>query len=290
MRLLHIEPGGELCLTDFIGDTTPEYGILSHTWGASSEEVTFADLVNKAGIDKTGYAKIKFCGQRAAADGLQYFWVDTCCIDKSSSAELTEAINSMFRWYQNSAKCYVYLSDVEDGPFLTPSFAQSRWFSRGWTLQELIAPSSVEFFSKQGNRLGDRTSLETEITKITGINVLALRGDPLSNFSISERMSWAAKRATTREEDSAYCLLGIFDVYMPLIYGEGRRAFTRLNREIRNAAQGKFLCRIKNCHYLTMFWLTQFKRWKLTNFFRACRHEFKLISSPLTSSCIFNPT
>ncbi|KAL5321110.1 hypothetical protein ACEPPN_011922 [Leptodophora sp. 'Broadleaf-Isolate-01'] len=232
MRLVKVDAGEKLSLIEFFGNNIPPYAILSHTWGSNGDEVSFEDLVNQTGNDKIGYAKIEFCGRRASADGLQYFWVDTCCIDKSSSAELTEAINSMFQWYRNAAKCYVYLSDVSIYDFnqadrLRKSvFQQCRWFSRGWTLQELIAPTGVEFFSHEGEHLGDKKSLEKEIIESTEINVLALRGYPLSNFTVADQMSWAAKRTTTREEDNAYCLLGIFGVYMPLIYGEGRRAFT----------------------------------------------------------------
>jgi hypothetical protein len=245
MRLLEIKTGGEFSLTEFFGSNIPPYAILSHTWGPDDEEFIFRDLVDNTGKDKVGYAKIEFCGRRATTDDLRYFWVDTCCIDKSSSAELTEAINSMFHWYQKAARCYVYLSDVLVHDFdqtdrnWKSAFLQSIWFFRGWTLQELIAPASVEFFSKEGERLGDKKSLEKEITEITRINVLALRGNPLSDFSIADRMSWTAKRTTTREEDNAYCLLGIFDVYMPLIYGEGKKkALTRLNREIGEYPQG----------------------------------------------------
>ncbi|TVY59666.1 Vegetative incompatibility protein HET-E-1, partial [Lachnellula suecica] len=191
-------------------------------------------------MHKAGYDKIRFCGEQARGDGLQYFWVDIYCIDKSSSAELTESINSMFRWYRESTKCYVYLSDVsikkrkasDSSKEYTwePAFRSSRWFTRGWTLQELIAPVSVEFFSRDKKRLSDKSSLERYICEITGIPATALRGRPLSDFSITERM-----RQTTCEEDKAYSLLGIFDVYMPLIYREGPNAFRRLQEEIRKS-------------------------------------------------------
>jgi hypothetical protein len=149
----------------------------------------------------------------------------------------------MFRWYRNAAKCYVYLSDVSTGKnsrsselLWESSFGQSRWFTRGWTLQELLAPSSVEFFSREGKRIGDKRSLEIQIQHITGIPVQALQGNSLSEFSVDVRMSWAIKRKTTIEEDQAYCLLGIFDIYLPLIYGEGREnAFRRLRKEIRGS-------------------------------------------------------
>src|SRR5271168_2876818 len=219
MRLLKVEEDGEFSLIEFIGDKIPQYAILSHTWGADGEEVTCEDLTRGTGKSKAGYQKIRFCGKQAATDSLQYFWVDTCCIDKSSSAELSEAINSMFRWYHDAGKCYVYLSDVSisgsiknDQWTWEPAFQKSRWFTRGWTLQELIAPTSVEFFSVEGERLGDKKSLERQIHEITGINLQALQGGSLSQFDFTERMSWAKQRETTLEEDAAYCLLGIFDI------------------------------------------------------------------------------
>jgi len=239
MRLLKLEANGEFNLTNDITDPTTPYAILSHTWGEDYEEVTFEDLKDGSGNTKSGYKKLQFCGQQAARDGLQYFWVDTCCINKSRDSELSEAINSMFRWYHKAAICYVYLADVwtkdQIDPSLKPwaaAFGNSRWFTRGWTLQELIAPPLVEFFSLNGNCLGDKKSLEVELHKITGIPVLALQGRPLSDFSFDERVLWAQKRNTKREEDLAYSLLGIFDISIPVIYGEGKEnAFRRLNRE-----------------------------------------------------------
>ena len=246
MRLLRLEDDGEISLVEFVAKSLPPYAILSHTWGADHEEVTFKDIIKGIGKSKAGYAKIRFCGKQAIKDNLQYFWVDTCCINKLSSAELSEAINSMFRWYHNAAKCYVYLSDVSIGGSIKNNlssqwawklaFRQSRWFTRGWTLQELIAPSCIEFFSVEEERLGNKDSLVQEIYKITGITVQALRRRPLSRFSVDERMSWAARRETKREEDAAYSLLGIFDIHMPLIYGEGReKALIRLQKEIRES-------------------------------------------------------
>jgi Heterokaryon incompatibility protein (HET) len=239
MRLLEYNSAGELSLTkDLVGDAIPEYAILSHTWGADIEEVTFQDLKNGSGKSKAGYSKIRFCGKQARRDGLQYFWVDTCCIDKSNSTELAEAINSMFRWYRNAIKCYVYLSDVSTS--WEPAFLASRWFKRGWTLQELLAPTSVEFFSRDDKQLGDKRTLEREIHEITGIAISALQGTPLSHFGVDERLSWAENRQTAREEDKAYSLLGIFDVYMPLIYGEGRdNALMRLRELIRHREEVK---------------------------------------------------
>jgi hypothetical protein len=249
MRLLeHGNNGGFSLTKDLADDEIPKYAILSHTWGA--DEVTFEDLVNGTGENKEGYKKIQFCGEQAARDGLQYFWVDTCCIDKSNSTELSKAINSMFRWYRNAPRCYVYLSDVPE-PVLdasdqtiqqswVSSFQKSRWFRRGWTLQELIAPALVEFFSKDGKNLGSKKSLERKVSDITGIPVKALQGIALSHFSITERKSWAQTRETTLQEDKAYSLLGIFEVHMPLIYGEGRdNAFIRLHEVIERALKGR---------------------------------------------------
>jgi hypothetical protein len=231
MRLLYTASDGKLSWTeDLIGDKTPPYAILSHTW-KEGQEVTFAglkDLDNAVDVDtqsKEGYRKIRFCAEQAARDGLKHFWVDTCCIDKANNTELSKAINSMFRWYKNAKKCYVFLSDVEndtlegDGEL---AFKQSRWFNRGWTLQELIAPHSVEFFSENGVRLGDKESLKQIIHEVTGIPIEALLGSDLSEFDVAERFSWAANRRTTEEEDGAYCLFGIFGVHLPLIYGEGK--------------------------------------------------------------------
>jgi hypothetical protein len=239
MRLLRREDDGGLTLAEFIGNI-PRYAILSHTWGSDSDEISLKDLVeNPGGIKKKkGYRKITFCLDQASRDDLEYVWIDTCCIDRSSSAELSEAINSMFRWYQEASRCYVYLSDVSSGNKTRQEFQNSRWFTRGWTLQELVAPASVEFFSLEGEPIGDRLSLLGEIAEVTGISVQVLRGHPLSDFSVTERMSWAAQRQTKREEDAAYSLLGIFDVQMPLLYGERReKALYRLHRTIQESME-----------------------------------------------------
>jgi len=134
----------------------------------------------------------------------------------------------MFRWYRCAAKCYVYLADVSTPAWRT-LFRTSRWFTRGWTLQELIAPKSVEFFSGEYIRLGSRKSLEQDTHNITKIPVNALRGSPLPDFSIEQRIAWMDKRETTRLEDKAYSLFGVLDVFIPLLYGEGEeKALTRL--------------------------------------------------------------
>ncbi|KAI0544786.1 TPR-like protein [Xylaria curta] len=249
MRLLQRQDNGSLTLTTFSDDNIPPYAILSHTWGEDDEEVTFREITEGVTLQKydytqkKGYRKIDFCANSAASDKLQYFWVDSCCIDKSSSAELQEAITSMFRWYQNAAKCYVYLSDVfcdnEQQKRALPrpgwdfAFRKSRWFTRGWTLQELLAPRCVEFFSADGYKLGSRPQLDQLLQEVTGIAIDALQGKPLSEFSCSERMSWARGRDTKRKEDKAYSLLGIFDVSMRVDYGEGeKKSMDRLSAKI----------------------------------------------------------
>jgi hypothetical protein len=241
MRLLQIGESTEYSLTpEFIGDDlVPPYAILSHTWGQNDEEVTFEDMIDGTAMDKLGYMKVRYCGNQAIRDGLRYIWIDTCCIQKSNSCELQEAINSMFRWYRDAAKCYVYLVDVAsagqglDARLWIPTFQRSRWFTRGWTLQELIAPKCVEFFAQDWTFLGDKSTLETAIFNATGISQHVLRGHSLASCSIEERLMWANGRTTKREEDHVYSLLGIFDVTMPLIYGEGKaRAFRRFHEEV----------------------------------------------------------
>ncbi|KAI0096892.1 hypothetical protein GGR51DRAFT_553316 [Nemania sp. FL0031] len=246
MRLLQWR-NGTVTLTKYFIDDIPPYAILSHTWGNDDEEVTFHDIATGKATQKQGYQKIDFCGKQAVRDGLDYFWVDSCCIDKSSGPELQEAITSMFRWYKNATKCYAYLSDVVvgNGTQRSPqdelrwaiwkiSFRNSRWFTRGWTLQELLAPQNVEFFSKDACSLGSRMSLSLLIHDITGIPVIALEGtNKLSGFSAGDKMLWAKNRNTQRKEDKAYSLLGIFDVSMHINYGEGEEhAMRRLRKKI----------------------------------------------------------
>jgi hypothetical protein len=235
MRLLHYGDDGDLQLTrDLVGDEVPPYAILSHTW--HEDEVTYQDFINDVGKSKKGYEKLVFCAQRALSDDLHHWWIDTCCIDKTSSAELSEAINSMFKWYKNSIVCYVYLSDVS-GTISAPTdveFAKSRWFTRGWTLQELLAPVSVQFYTRDNIHLGSKTSLRNQLAEITGIPTEALGANDLTRFAVDERFRWAQGRITKREEDEAYSLLGIFDVQMPLLYGEER---TRAKRRLRKAIE-----------------------------------------------------
>jgi hypothetical protein len=233
MRLLN---SYTLKFEDFLDDRVPTYAILSHRW--QDDEVSFLDMQRGTATNRAGYSKIKNLCDLARKQGFTYAWVDTCCIDKSSSAELSEAINSMYQWYQKSAVCYVYLFDVPviaDGlgaEQFRKAFWESVWWTRGWTLQELIAPSEVEFYDSAWQYMGNKSTLKANIVSITGIDEAMLEGASPESFSLAKRMSWAAKRTTTRVEDMAYSLLGIFSVNMPMLYGEGDRAFLRLQEEI----------------------------------------------------------
>lgn len=246
MRLLECSKYGDISLTKDLVDGLPPYCILSHTWGEVDDEVSFEDLERAQGDNKSGHGKIQFCARQTLQHGFQHFWVDTCCIDRANLVELSEAITSMFRWYNQAAKCYVYLSDVSangdhsgQGPYQWESaFRHSRWFKRGWTLQELLAPASVEFYSREGRRLGDKRTLEHLIHEITQIPVEALRGQPLAQFPVDERLGWTDGRQTKKVEDRAYCLLGIFDVSMSLRYGEGEKAITRLKAKVQGSSKG----------------------------------------------------
>lgn len=231
MRLLHNKT---LKLAEFL--QPPPYAILSHTWGA--EEVTLQEFDRVEAKSKLGWRKIsEFCKKADAELGaaIEYGWADTCCIDKTSSAELSESINSMFKWYREAACCYAVLEDVEhtkDVAELSQRIRGSRWFTRGWTLQELLAPTEVKFFDKNWNFIGTKKQLAESITEITRIPERVLLSGSLEGCSIAQRMSWVSTRQTTRLEDIAYCLLGIFDVSMPMLYGEGEKAFIRLQEEI----------------------------------------------------------
>ncbi|KAK7471197.1 hypothetical protein VKT23_002607 [Stygiomarasmius scandens] len=234
MRLLNTTT---LHLSEFPGCHVPPYAILSHTWG--EEEISFQDIQSphsNAMRGKAGYKKLQGCCSLARQEGFEFIWIDTCCINKDSSAELSEALNSMYRYYQDAEVCYAYLPDVnkhEDPRSIHSSFRNCRWFTRGWTLQELLAPSTVIFFDVDWKEVGTKSSLQDVITAITGIPAEVLLDDEPQNISIATRMSWAATRETTREEDRAYCLMGIFGVHMPTLYGEGEtNAFRRLQLEI----------------------------------------------------------
>lgn len=231
-----------------------QYAILSHTWGR--DEVSFQDFANlSTARQRQGFAKIERTCALALSEGYEYAWVDTCCIDKSSSAELSEAINTMFAWYQAASVCYAFLEDLYGEPFgilpdefqkmgkgelalwketvLSTQFAKCRWFTRGWTLQELIAPSHVVFYDAFWRRVGDKRSLRHILKLITRVDAkILVDNTAMLSKSVWRRMSWVTTRETTRTEDIAYCLLGIFDVNLPLIYGEGYKAFQRLQEEI----------------------------------------------------------
>jgi hypothetical protein len=249
MRLLNTSTF-ELC--EFYEEDVPSYAILSHRW--ETEEVSFRELQDGSGRRLRGWSKIEQRCAVARREGLKYVWINTCCIDKSSSAELSEAINSMFRWYEGSNICYAYLSDVsknkKDKDAMKQAFAASKWFTRGWTLQELLAPNEVLFFDHDWVRIGTSGSrtdgtltpepyqpiprrgpnLKADILTVTGIQQTDFQS-PM-RASVAKRMAWASKRKTTRQEDMAYCLMGLFDVNMPLLYGEGKKAFLRLQLEI----------------------------------------------------------
>ncbi|KAI0653285.1 heterokaryon incompatibility protein-domain-containing protein [Cubamyces menziesii] len=232
------------------------FAILSHVWDPAGPEQTFQDVQAIHASARRTFthtpadddqellaliraqlsAKIVRCCQYAHSKGFEYVWIDTCCIDKTSSAELSEAINSMFDWYSFATVCYVYLADVPGSvsPRAQGSwFRGSAWFTRGWTLQELIVPHRNIFLSQDWRMIGTKATLADVIESITGIDSeVLLRTRPLHAVSVARRMSWAAHRYTTRIEDEAYCLMGIFGVRFPAVYGEGSQAFVRLQEEI----------------------------------------------------------
>jgi hypothetical protein len=220
-------------------DANPRYAILSHTW-ETNEEVSFQEMIEinlipqHLAARKFGYRKIIEGCAKAKAHNLQYLWVDTCCIDKSSSSELSEAINAMYYWYKEAEICYVFLSDLQTGHApLRDTLGACRWFTRGWCLQELLAPHLLEFFDSEWNYIGSEVDLAPLISTITLIEEeVLLDSSRIGSVPIGRRLSWAARRQTTRAEDMAYCLLGILDINMPLLYGERERAFVRLQEEI----------------------------------------------------------
>ena len=224
MRLLNVST---FTFEEFYGNIPP-YAILSHTWGEG--EVLLQHIQDGTGRARKGWSKIKGCCSLAAKDGWKYVWIDTCCIDKTSSADLSEAINSMFTWYQKSSVCYAYLNDVRYRSSDANDFRYSRWFTRGWTLQELLAPTYVVFLDDRWNELGTKSTLKDLVSEITRISIAHLTD--FKTCSIATKMSWAARRETTRVEDTAYCLMGLFGINMPLLYGEGKNAFFRLQLEL----------------------------------------------------------
>lgn len=246
---MHLINTKTLALEQFFGTQIPEYAILSHTWG--DEEVTFQAWQDGSYRDPLfsskytkGRQKIENACSKTRQMSLRYLWVDTNCINKESSAEISEAINSMFAWYRRSAVCFVYLEDLGQDESHLEKLEKCRWFTRGWTLQELLAPSEMRFFNAGWVQFGTKASLGGLLSKITPIDEKYLDNpDTMRQASISQRMSWVATRSTTRAEDLAYCLLGIFDVNMPMLYGEGDRAFIRLQEEIiRHSSDHTIFC------------------------------------------------
>lgn len=251
-----------LVLQEFFGDSIPPYAVLSHRW--TDDEISFTDFREGRRKDSTGYRKIvDFCEIAVSRAHVEWAWADTACIDKRSSAELTEAINSMFQWYRKAKVCFVHLHDVtglswchtnnlEPSPshykIINSRLAKSDWFTRGWTLQELLAPKHVLFFSSDWDLIGSKSGdawrvyeygtpymevLATHISGITRIPLDVILGNsPVTASSVAEKMSWLSRRTTTRIEDMAYCAIGLFGIHLPLIYGEGERAFHRLQHEI----------------------------------------------------------
>ena len=255
---------------EFVNDERIKYAILSHRW--VRQEVDYDEMVELAKMDRKerdeirqrdGYRKILQCCEQAQKDGYEWLWVDTCCIDKRSSAELSEAINSMYRWYENAKVCYAYLHDAPDPRFPTTSDDERypdfrgwpEWFSRGWTLQELIAPSTVQFFNTDWRSIGDKRTLAPTLRRITGVpEHILIDGLHGNRPCVAQIMSWAANRTTTRVEDRAYSLMGLLDVNMPMLYGEGKKAFHRLQLEIIRASNDQSIfawgCYVQTCSIL----------------------------------------
>ncbi|KAK4450910.1 heterokaryon incompatibility protein-domain-containing protein [Podospora aff. communis PSN243] len=305
MRLINIDT---MKMEEFFGSQIPNYFILSHTWG--DQEISYQDYLWLENYDeevaegiidelmprqrqrvtqkasslraRDGFEKVQrfaalvrdllATGTAQQNLGTSHIWVDTCCINKESSAELSEAINSMYTWYKKSFRCIAYLSDV-DAPNARDSEAlpmdaqiekmkmikkiieKSRWFTRGWTLQELIAPKYVSFYDRNWSAITHRYEAASTLSKITGIDFDIFTGDSLPEYAtVAERMSWAAKRQTTRVEDQAYCLMGLFGVNMPLLYGEGEGAFQRLQLEIIKSIKDHSICLWGLNHSLTVDW------------------------------------
>lgn len=255
MRFLHTE-SFEFHSIDTL-DSIASYAILSHRWGNGNVEVLYEDMLaltisaktepgrtlaalvhartNDEG-DGKDFGKLKMCCEVARKDGFDFVWIDTCCIDQKSSAELSESINSMFELYSKSARCYAFLRDVpadDDTRAENSWFRKSEWFRRGWTLQELIAPRDLVFLNQTWTTIDSKTSLADIVQFVTNISHSVLSGhDSLEDICAAQKMSWAAGRRTTKVEDRAYSLLGLFGVNMTTIYGEGKRAFLRLQHEI----------------------------------------------------------
>jgi hypothetical protein len=251
MRLLNVNT---LELVEFTGQQVPQYTIISHRW--EGDEITYKDFQKGRRKDSLGYQKVIRCCEVVRSHGFEWTWIDTACIDKRSSAELSEAINSMYAWYERAERCYAYLSDLapptnrNDEAEITAAFSRSAWFRRGWTLQELLAPRVVIFLDERYGVIGHKKvhtedvkgelreykgpgpKLNSAISSASGVPFFYLTTGRIHDATIAQRMSWASQRTTTRPEDEAYCLLGILEVNMPLLYGEGHGAFRRLQEEL----------------------------------------------------------
>ncbi|KAH9936792.1 HET-domain-containing protein [Epithele typhae] len=264
-------------------DVPGGYAILSHTWG--EEEDTFQKVKN---------LNIRSFLEFAENHGYKYAWIDTCCINKESSAELSEGINSMFRYYALSAICYVYLSDVKSSdthPFdMWIAFRRSRWHTRGWTLQELIASRFVMFYSNEWICLGTKYELAERLEEATGISAAVLRFESsFTDATIATRISWAAHRKTTRPEDAAYSLFGLFGVNMPTLYGEGRNAFCRLLMEISKTSRDPSILLLGTRWYANNLGEIQSALRQNIPRNRTCRHLLPLQPFPNSRSFGFSP-
>lgn len=243
MRLLNVNT---LAIEEVVGSPLEHnYAILSHTWLHGQEvslrewDTAIAGVSSKCDEIKRsrGWAKIEAACLETRRWGLEYLWVDTICIDRTNSTEVSETINCTYAWYQHSAICFVHLADVVgddlDDEDCLDDFRDSRWFTRGFTLQELVAPIEVIFFSQDWQVLGTKDELLQTLADITGVRAEVLTHEEhLSSVCIAEKMSWLAHRDTTRIEDMAYCMLGLLEINMPLRYGEGEQAFLRLQQNI----------------------------------------------------------
>ncbi|SMR56661.1 unnamed protein product [Zymoseptoria tritici ST99CH_1E4] len=265
MRLLNVS---SFVFTEF-HDHIPPYIAASHRW--TTDECTYKDIRKWRNLQTTGYKKVKsFCEaveqtsettratEMLKQQNCDWLWIDTACINKTSSAELSESLNSMFQWYANAQACYAFLHDVGslvEYETAIHDFLKSEWFRRGWTLQELLAPRIVVFFTRSWEVLGHKCSLEvcdkrcdgvgprlnTMIEKVTRIPAEVLRSYATHGckYGVEARNAWAADRITTRPEDRAYCLLGLLQVHMVPIYGEGEGAWDRLEEAIEKKAASK---------------------------------------------------
>jgi hypothetical protein len=249
MRLLNIHT---LKLVEFSKDKRPAYAIASHRW--DEHEATYTDVRDARNTSSSGYQKIKDFAKyvKAHVVGIEWLWIDTCCINKEHATELSSAINLMFEWYQEADICLAYLRDVDNAGDEV-SLQRSEWFERGWTLQELLAPRTVVFLTRTWEVIGNKgattsvcsstevgKNLEKVIAKITKVPFEVLQEYQRSiRYSTSEKLRWMDSRKTTEEEDLTYALFGILNVSLPVIYGEKGKARDRLLATIREREELK---------------------------------------------------